>query len=100
MAPCAKSQHCRVHFLRNALANTNKGQRQTLFALINMIFVRKPAEFADKHWRIVTDSLREKFPKLATIVDAAENDGLSLEELSKGRRVKIHSANILERLNG
>jgi putative transposase len=30
-------QRCRVHFLRNALAYANKGQRQMVFALINTI---------------------------------------------------------------
>jgi putative transposase len=59
-------QRCRVHFLRNALAYANKGQRQMVFALINTIFAQESAELAHKQWRVVTDQLREKFPKLAT----------------------------------
>jgi putative transposase len=36
----ASWQRCRVHFLRNALAYANKGQRQMVFALINTIFAQ------------------------------------------------------------
>jgi putative transposase len=39
-------QRCRVHFLRNALAYANKGQRQMVFALINTILARETAEAA------------------------------------------------------
>ena len=93
-------QRCRVHFLRNALAYANKGQRQMVFALINTIFAQESAELAHKQWRIVTDQLREKFPKLATMMEAAENEVLSFMEFPKEHRVKIHSTNVLERLNG
>jgi len=93
-------QRCRVHFLRNALAYANKGQRQMVFALINTIFAQESAEAAHKQWRIVTDQLREKFPKLATMMDAAENEVLSFMDFPKEHRVKIHSTNVLERLNG
>ena len=93
-------QRCRVHFLRNALAYANKGQRQMVFALINTIFAQESAELAHKQWRIVTDQLREKFPKLATMMEAAENEVLSFMDFPKEHRVKIHSTNVLERLNG
>jgi putative transposase len=89
-----------VHFLRNALAYANKGQRQMVFALINTIFAQESADLAHKQWRIVTDQLREKFPKLATMMEAAENEVLSFMEFPKEHRVKIHSTNVLERLNG
>src|SRR5512141_233339 len=36
-------QRCRVHFMRNALAYANKGQRQMVFALINTIFAQESA---------------------------------------------------------
>ena len=93
-------QRCRVHFLRNALAYANKGQRQMVFALINTIFAQETSEFAHKQWRVVTDQLREKFPRLAAMMDEAENEVLSFMEFPKEHRVKIHSTNVLERLNG
>ncbi|MFO0236077.1 MAG: IS256 family transposase [Burkholderiales bacterium] len=93
-------QRCRVHFLRNALAYANKGQRQMVFALINTIFAQETAEAAHQQWRIVTDQLREKFPKLATMMDGAEHEVLAFMDFPKEHRVKIHSTNVLERLNG
>jgi len=69
----ASWQRCRVHFLRNALAYANKSQRQMVFALINTIFAQETAEAAHGQWRIVTDQLREKLPKLAAMMNGAEH---------------------------
>ena len=96
----ASWQRCRVHFLRNALAYANKGQRQMVFALINTIFAQETAETAHAQWRIVTDQLRPKFPKLAAMMDDAEHEVLTFMDFPKEHRVKIHSTNVLERLNG
>jgi putative transposase len=93
-------QRCRVHFLRNALAYANKGQRQMVFALINTIFAQESAEAAHQQWRVVTDQLREKFPRLAAMMDAAEHEVLAFMDFPKEHRVKIHSTNVLERLKG
>jgi putative transposase len=96
----ASWQRCRVHFLRNALAYANKGQRQMVFALINTIFAQETPEAAHEQWRIVTDQLRVKFPKLAAMMDDAEDEVLTFMDFPKDHRVKIHSTNVLERLNG
>ena len=96
----ASWQRCRVHFLRNALAYANKGQRQMVFALINTIFAQETADAAHGQWRIVTDQLREKLPKLAVMMDGAEHEVLTFMDFPKEHRVKIHSTNVLERLNG
>jgi putative transposase len=93
-------QRCRVHFLRNALAYANKGQRQMVFALINTIFAQESAQAAHAQWRIVTDQLRERFPRLAEMMEAAEHEVLAFMDFPKEHRVKIHSTNVLERLNG
>ena len=96
----ASWQRCRVHFLRNALAYANKGQRQMVFALINTIFAQETTDAAHGQWRIVTDQLREKLPKLAAMMDGAEHEVLTFMDFPKEHRVKIHSTNVLERLNG
>jgi putative transposase len=92
-------QRCKVHFLRNALAYANKGQRQAVLAVINTIFVQDSPESASAQWRLVTDQLREKFPKLAAMMDAAEQDVLAFTSFPKAHRLQIHSTNPLERLN-
>ena len=93
-------QRCRVHFLRNALAYANKGQRQMVFALINTIFAQDSAQAAHAQWRAVSGQLREKFPRLAAMMDEAEHEVLAFMDFPKEHRVKIHSTNVLERLNG
>lgn len=92
-------QRCKVHFLRNALAYANKGQRQAVLAVINTIFVQDSPESASAQWRLVTDQLREKFPKLAAMMDAAEQDVLAFTSFPRAHRLQIHSTNPLERLN-
>ena len=71
-----------------------------VFALINTIFAQETAETAHAQWRIVTDQLRAKFPKLAAMMDEAEHEVLTFMDFPKEHRVKIHSTNVLERLNG
>jgi len=93
-------QRCRVHFLRNALAYANKGQRQMVFALINTIFAQESAEAAHSQWRGVCDQLRERFPKLARMMEGAEHDVLAFMDFPREHRTKIHSTNTIERLNG
>ena len=77
-------QRCRVHFLRNALAYANKGQRQMVFALINTIFAQETAEAAHSQWRDVCDQLRERFAKLAKMMEGAEHDVLAFMGTSRG----------------
>ncbi len=92
-------QRCRVHFIRNALAYANKGQRQAVLAVINTIFVQDSAEAASAQWRSVSDQLRGKFPKLAGMMDLAEQDVLAYMSFPAAHRVQIRSTNPLERLN-
>jgi len=93
-------QRCRVHFLRNALAYANKGQRHMVFALINTIFAQDTNEAAHAQWRVVVDQLRARFPKLAEMMDGAEHDVLAFMTFPREHRTKIHSTNTIERLNG
>ena len=95
----ASWQRCRVHFLRNVLAHADKGQRQMVRAMINTIFAQDTAEAASRQWRIVADQLRDKFPKLAALMDDAETDVLAFMNFPKAHRTQIYSTNPLERLN-
>jgi putative transposase len=92
-------QRCRVHFIRNALAHAGKGQRQMVLAMINTVFAQETQEAAVAQWRIVADQLRAKFPKLAGLMDRAEQDVLAFMSFPKAHRTQIHSTNPLERLN-
>lgn len=44
--------------------------------------------------------MRGKLPKLATLMDAAEEDVLAYMTFPQQHRTKLHSTNPIERLNG
>jgi putative transposase len=64
------------------------------------VIVQEDADAARMQWRQVADQLRPKVPKLAALMDEAEADVLAFMTFPKDHRVKIHSINPLERLNG
>jgi putative transposase len=92
-------QRCKVHFLRNALAHAGKGQRQMVLAMINTVFAQENLDAAIEQWRVVADQLRDKFPRLAAMLDKSEADVLAYMSFPKAHRTQIHSTNPLERLN-
>jgi putative transposase len=96
----ASWQRCRVHFMRNVLAYAGKQGRRVVAAFIGTAFVQDDADAARSQWRQVADQLRPKVPKLAALMDDAETDVLAFMSFPKDHRLKIHSTNPLERLNG
>ena len=96
----ASWQRCRVHWMRNALSHvTNKDQRPMVAAMIRTVFAQGDAKAASEQWRKVADDLRPKFPKLAKLMDGAENDVLAFMAFPKEHWAKIYSTNLIERLN-
>jgi putative transposase len=93
-------QRCRVHFMRNALAHAGKSGRRVVSAFIATAFAQNDTEAARQQWRHVADQLRSSVPKLATLMDDAETDVLAYMDFPAAHRVKLHSTNPLERLNG
>jgi putative transposase len=97
---CASWQRCRIHFMRNVLAHAGKQGRRVVSAFIGTAFAQDDATSAKAQWRQVTDQLRPKVPKLAALMDEAETDVLAYMSFPKDHRVKLHSTNPLERVNG
>ena len=93
-------QRCRVHFMRNALAHAGKSGRRVVSAFVATAFAQDDAESAKQQWRRVADQLRPKLPKLATLMDEAEEDVLAYMTFPTQHRSKLHSTNPLERVNG
>ena len=93
-------QRCRVHFMRNVLAHAGKQGRGVVSAFIATAFAQPDAEAARKQWRQVADQLRLKVPKLAALLDQAEEDVLAYMTFPAQHRAKLHSTNPIERLNG
>ena len=93
-------QRCRVHFMRNALAHAGKSGRRVVSAFIATAFAQDDAVAASQQWRKVADQLRPKLPKLAALMDDAEQDVLAYMTFPAAHRAKLHSTNPIERLNG
>ena len=92
-------QRCRVHFMRNVLAHVGKGQQTMVASYIRTAFAQDTETAARAQWRKVADQLRPKLPKLAALMDDAEDDVLAHMAWPKDLRAKLHSTNPLERLN-
>jgi putative transposase len=92
-------QRCRVHFMRNALSLVPKAAQQMVGATIRTVFAQPDAASAREQWRRVADGFRCRFPKLAGLMEEAEEDVLSYAAFPSEHWQKIWSNNPLERLN-
>ncbi len=95
----ASWQRCRVHFVRNALALVPKGAQQLVAATIRTVFAQPDAASARAQWRRVADGFRDRFPRLADLLDEAEPDVLAYLAFPSAHWRQIWSNNPLERLN-
>jgi putative transposase len=96
----ATLQRCRVHWMRNLLGRVPPGQRAMLAAMLRTIFAQDTGEAAHEQWRKVADGLRERFPRVAELMDGAEHDVLAHRAFPKEHWAQLASTNPLERLNG
>jgi transposase-like protein len=92
-------QRCRAHFVRNALALVPKTASQMVAATIRTVFVQPDAASAREQWRRVADGFRDRFPRLADLLDEAEADVLAYLTFPAEHWRQIWSNNPLERLN-
>ena len=93
-------QRCRVHFARNAMAHAGKSGRRVVSAFIATAYAQETPEAASGQWRKIADQLRPSVPKLARMMDTAEEDVLAYMSFPPQHRTRLHSTNPLERLNG
>src|SRR5947208_11662844 len=95
----AAHQRCRVHWMRNALARVQPKQRPAVVALLKTIFAQETAENARQQWASVADALRDRFPKLAELMDGLREDVLVYMAFPREHWAQIASTNPLERPN-
>jgi len=92
-------QRCRVHFVRNALALVPKAASQMVAATIRTVFAQPDPANAHEQWRRVADTFRDRYPRLAALLDDAETDVLAYLSFPVDHWRQIWSNNPLERLN-
>ena len=95
----ASWQRCRVHFVRNALALVPKAAQQLVAATIRTVFAQPEPAMARQTWHTVADGFRPRYPRLADLLEAAEDDVLAYLAFPPEHWRQIWSNNPLERLN-
>jgi putative transposase len=98
-------QRCRVHCGRPASAPAGKTRRRIVSAVgrirpTGTAHAQQDAAAAHAQWRTVADQLRPKVPKLAALMDAAEEDVLASMHVPAAPWARLHSTHPIERLNG
>jgi transposase-like protein len=95
----ASWQRCRVHWIRNGLSYVSKGEQELVAATIRTVFAQPTSELTREHWRKVADTFRQRYPRLAALMDESEDDVLAYTYFPHEHWRQIWSNNPLERLN-
>jgi len=92
-------QRCTVHFLREALGHARREPQPMLAALVRPIFNADTLEQARALLGEALDRLRKPLPKIATLLEEAEEDLLAFYAFPADHWRKLRSTNPLERFN-
>ena len=98
MVGCAW-QRCRVHFLRNVLAQVTKGSAEMVAAAIRTIFAQPDAEHVRDQLDVIATMLGRQFPKVEAMLRDAADDITAFADFPVAHWKKIWSTNPLERVN-
>jgi putative transposase len=92
-------QRCRVHFLRNVLAQVPKGSAEMVAAAIRTIFAQPDAVHVREQLGVIAGMLGRQSVKVETMLRDATEDLLAFTGFPAAHWKKIWSTNPLERLN-
>ena len=92
-------QRCRVHFLRNVLAQVPKGSAEMVAAAIRTIFAQPDAAHVREQLRVIAGMLGRQSVKVESMLRDAAEDLLAFTSFPAAHWKKIWSTNPLERLN-
>jgi putative transposase len=95
----ASWQRCRVHFLRNVLAQVSKGSADMVAAAIRTIFAQPDAEHVREQLDTIAGMLGRQLPKVESMLRDAADDITAFADFPVPHWKKIWSTNPLERLN-
>ena len=92
-------QRCSVHFLREGLGHVRKEQQGMVAALLRAIFNADSSDTARALVGDALDRLRKPLPKVAGLLEEAEEDLLAFYGFPHDHWAKLRSTNPLERFN-
>ena len=76
----------------------NFRKSRSVGAALRQAFLQPDQDGARKVWRTMADQFRDRWPKLARLLDESEHDVLAYLFFPAQHRAKLHSTNPLERL--
>ena len=92
-------QRCRVHSLRNAVSSVPARAREVVAGTVRVAFLQSDAVATRTQWAVVTDAFRERFPRLAALMDDAREDVLAYLDFPADHWRKVWPTNPLGRLD-
>lgn len=92
-------QRCTVHFLRDLRGHARKDQHDALGAVIRSIFTAPDGAQARARLADAVAQLEGRLPKVARLLEDAEDDVLAFMALPAEHWSKLRSTNPLERFN-
>jgi putative transposase len=92
-------QRCTVHFLRDLRGHVRKDQHDLLGALIRAIFTAGSLQEARARLGEAVAQLEGRLPKIAALLEEAEDDVLAFYAFPAEHWSKLRSTNPLERFN-
>jgi len=92
-------QRCTVHFLRDCLGHARKDQHGLLAALIRPVFSAESGEQARERLSEAVAQLERPLPKVARMLEQADEDVLAFYAFPAEHWRKLRSTNPLERFN-
>ena len=92
-------QRCTVHFLRDLRGHCRKDQHDALGALIRQLFTAADGAEARRRLADAISQLEPRLPKIARLLDEAEDDVLAFYAFPSEHWPKLRSTNPLERFN-
>jgi putative transposase len=95
----ASIQRCRVHFLRNVLAQVPKGSAEMVAAAIRTIFAQPDHQHVTEQLDTIAAMLGRQFPRVEAMLRDAAPELLAFTAFPVAHWKKVWSTNPLERLN-
>jgi putative transposase len=92
-------QRCTVHFVRNMHGHCRRDQRGVISAALREVFNAADADEARRRVGDVLERLRPIAPKVADLLEGAEDDLLAFMAFPAAHWTKLRSTNPLERVN-
>ena len=92
-------QRCTVHFLRDLRGHARKDQHDALGAVIRQIFTAENGDEARRRLGDAVAQLQGRLPKIAALLEEAEDDVLAFYAFPAEHWPKLRSTNPLERFN-